>query len=99
MAAKQAGKTDNQRKAFDFLKDHFESQAPFTKKDSEAVTTWKGKSFSTYWLKQSLAFRWQHRRQEFPSNRRVSPLCDVGRIPKTCHASSSCLLGLYALPL
>ena len=42
MAAKQAGKTDNQRKAFDFLKDHFESQAPFTKEDLEAVTTWKG---------------------------------------------------------
>ena len=56
MAAKQAGKTDNQRKAFDFLKDHFESQAPFTKKDLEAVTTWKGKSFSTYWSKQLKPF-------------------------------------------
>src|SRR5580704_7183396 len=56
MAAKQAGKTDNQRKAFDFLKDHFESQAPFTKKDLEAVTTWTGKSFSTYWSKQLKPF-------------------------------------------
>src|ERR1700738_3194254 len=56
MAAKQAGKTDNQRKAFDFLKDRFESQAPFTKKDLEAVTTWKGKSFSTYWSKQLKPF-------------------------------------------
>jgi len=49
-------KTENQRKVFEFLADHFKSQEPFTKGELESVTTWQGASFSTYWSKQYKRF-------------------------------------------
>src|SRR5271154_774236 len=56
MASKPAAKTDNQRRVLEFLREHFESQDTFTKQDLKAVTTWRGKSFSTYWSKQLKPF-------------------------------------------
>ena len=47
---------DNQRKVFDFLLERLETQAPFARKDLEKITTWKGKTFSTYWSKQLKGF-------------------------------------------
>src|SRR6202034_2094410 len=46
------GSDENQRKAFEFLTKHLDSQEAFTKKDLENVTTWRGKTFQTYWSKQ-----------------------------------------------
>jgi hypothetical protein len=43
---------ENQRNVFEFLTDHLESQEPFTTAQLEAVTTWRGKTFQTYWSKQ-----------------------------------------------
>ena len=57
MAAKaEESKTENQRKIFEFFVEHFKSQKPFTKKELEEVTTWKGGSFPTYWSKQFKQF-------------------------------------------
>jgi hypothetical protein len=56
MAPKRAARTENQRKVLEFLREHFNSQDAFTKKDLEAVTTWRGKSFGTYWSKQLKPF-------------------------------------------
>lgn len=47
---------ENQRKVFDFFMEHLESKAPFTKADVEAVTTWQGQTFGTYWSKQLSPF-------------------------------------------
>jgi hypothetical protein len=46
------GNTENQRAVYDFLVDHFKSLEPFKKKEMEAPTTWRGKTFATYWSKQ-----------------------------------------------
>jgi hypothetical protein len=43
---------ENQRKVFDFLTQHLESQEPFAKEDIQNITTWKRKTFPTYWSKQ-----------------------------------------------
>lgn len=56
MAAKAEERTDNQRKVFEFFIERFKSQKPFTKKEVEAVTSWQGKSFPTYWSKQFKQF-------------------------------------------
>ena len=57
MASKtKEGRTDNQRRVFEFFVDRFKSQKPFTKKELEGVTTWQGKSFPTYWSKQFKQF-------------------------------------------
>jgi hypothetical protein len=49
-------KFENQRNVFDFFVERFKSQAAFTKADLQAVTTWKGQSFDTYWSKQFKQF-------------------------------------------
>ncbi len=46
------GGDENQRKVFEFLTEHLDSQEPFTKDDLERITTWQGKTFQTYWSKQ-----------------------------------------------
>lgn len=46
----------NQRPVFDFFVERFESQEPFTKNDVEALTTWTGDTFRTYWSKQFKQF-------------------------------------------
>lgn len=46
------GDDKNQKKAFDFLTDHLDSQAVFTKEEFERATSWIKKSFDTYWSKQ-----------------------------------------------
>jgi hypothetical protein len=46
------GTDENQKKAFDFLTEHLDSQKPFSKADFENITTWRGKTFQTYWSKQ-----------------------------------------------
>ncbi len=43
---------DNQRNVFNFLLDHLDTKEPFSKHDLEAVTTWHGQTFNTYWSKQ-----------------------------------------------
>src|SRR5437899_5684613 len=43
---------ENQRKVFEFLTDHLDSQEPFSKAELERITTWKRKTFPTYWSKQ-----------------------------------------------
>jgi len=43
---------ENQRKVFEFLTEHLDSQQPFSKADLERTTTWKRKTFPTYWSKQ-----------------------------------------------
>lgn len=47
---------DNQRKVYEFLLAHLETQAPFARQDLEQITTWKGKTFPTYWSKQLKGF-------------------------------------------
>jgi len=57
MASKAEEKrTDNQGKVFEFFVERFKSQKPFTKTEVEAVTSWQGKSFATYWSKQFKQF-------------------------------------------
>jgi hypothetical protein len=56
MADADDKKVENQRHVYDFLVERFKSQAAFTKADLEAVTTWKGQSFDTYWSKQFKQF-------------------------------------------
>jgi hypothetical protein len=51
-----AERTENQRNVFDFLIEHFKSQAPFRKDDLQKVTDWRGASFPTYWSKQYKQF-------------------------------------------
>jgi hypothetical protein len=46
------GGDENQRKVFEFITEHLDSQEPFTKDDLENITTWQGKTFQTYWSKQ-----------------------------------------------
>ncbi len=46
----------NQRPVFDFFVQRFESQEPFTKNDVEALTSWTGDTFRTYWSKQFKQF-------------------------------------------
>jgi len=46
------GSDENQRKVYEFLTKHLDSQEPFTAGDLEGITTWKGKTFQTYWSKQ-----------------------------------------------
>jgi hypothetical protein len=46
------GTDENQKKVFEFLLSHFETKEPFTKEELEAVTTWQGQTFGTYWSKQ-----------------------------------------------
>jgi hypothetical protein len=43
---------ENQKKVFDFLTEHLDSQEPFTKEDIRKITTWQRKTFPTYWSKQ-----------------------------------------------
>jgi len=50
------GTDANQKKAFDFLSAHLDSQEPFTTEEFERTTTWRGKTFSTYWSKQFAQF-------------------------------------------
>jgi len=45
------GNTENQRAVFDFLVARYKSKERFTKAEMEAQTTWRGKTFSTYWTK------------------------------------------------
>lgn len=45
------GNTENQRAVFDFLVARYKSQERFTKAEMGAQTTWRGKTFSTYWTK------------------------------------------------
>ena len=56
VAKAEQSRTDNQRRVFDFLVEHFKSQKPFTKKELGAVTSWQRKSFPTYWSKQFQQF-------------------------------------------
>jgi len=46
------GSDENQKKVFEFLTEHLDSQEQFTTEDLESITTWKGKTFQTYWSKQ-----------------------------------------------
>ena len=46
------GSDENQRKVFEFLTEHLDSQEPFSKEEFEGITTWRGKTFQTYWSKQ-----------------------------------------------
>jgi len=46
------GGEENQKRVFEFLTDHLDSQEPFTTAELEGVTTWQGKTFDTYWSKQ-----------------------------------------------
>jgi hypothetical protein len=50
------GSDENQKKAFDFLAEHLDSQEPFTKDEFEGATNWERKSFQTYWSKQFKQF-------------------------------------------
>jgi hypothetical protein len=50
------GNVENQRKVFEFLCDHLDSQESFTKADVATITTWKRKTFPTYWSKQFAPF-------------------------------------------
>ena len=47
---------ENQRAAFGFLTEHYESQQPFSKEDLQEVTTWGRVALNTYWSKQLRAF-------------------------------------------
>lgn len=49
-------RTENQRKVFDFLVDHFKSGKPFTKEEIKAETDWQWSTFRTYWSKQFKQF-------------------------------------------
>jgi hypothetical protein len=46
------GDDKNQKKAFDFLAEHLDSQELFTKEEFESAINWTKKSFDTYWSKQ-----------------------------------------------
>jgi hypothetical protein len=46
------GGDENQKKVFEFLTEHLDSQEPFTKEDIQKITTWQRKTFPTYWSKQ-----------------------------------------------
>lgn len=50
------GDIKNQKKVFEYLTDHLDSQQPFTQKDLEQITSWRGKTFRTYWSKQFAQF-------------------------------------------
>ena len=43
---------DNQRAAFEFFRDRYRHQQPFTKQELDDATNWAPKSFQTYWSKQ-----------------------------------------------
>lgn len=45
------GDEHNQRAIFEFLQAHYRSKDPFTRKELEAITDWKGQTFRTYWTK------------------------------------------------
>ena len=42
----------NQMAVFEFFKERYRLQKPFTKQDVEAATDWSTTSFNTYWSKQ-----------------------------------------------
>lgn len=48
----QQDETRNQRRAFEFLREHFRQDEPFTKDELEKHAGWSEKSLSTYWSKQ-----------------------------------------------
>ena len=41
-----------EREAFDFLREHFREDQPFTKTDLQQQTHWSQRAISTYWSKQ-----------------------------------------------
>jgi len=45
-------KESNQRNVFKYLQEKFHSQEEFSKNDVQAITSWKGTTFPTYWSKQ-----------------------------------------------
>ena len=50
--AEQQDEQKSQREAFEFLREHFRQDKPFTKSDLQGQTGWSDKSISTYWSKQ-----------------------------------------------
>lgn len=48
----QQDEKKSQREAFEFLREHFRQDTPFTKADLQQQTSWSEKSISTYWSKQ-----------------------------------------------
>jgi hypothetical protein len=46
----------NQRRIFEFLVSHLESPEPFSKSELQSTTSWRGKTFPTYWSKQLAQF-------------------------------------------
>ena len=47
---------ENQRQAFEFFLEHFESQEAFRKDDLAAITSWTDSALNTYWSKQFRGF-------------------------------------------
>ena len=47
---------ENQRRAFEFFLEHFDSQEPFSKDDLAEVTIWSPSALNTYWSKQFRPF-------------------------------------------
>jgi hypothetical protein len=55
--SRDAKKLEGQRRAFDFLSSHLQSQEPFTKEEFKRATGWiVGTTFDTYWQKQFKSF-------------------------------------------
>lgn len=47
---------ENQRQAFEFFLEHFNSQETFSKDDFDPITSWTKSARDTYWSKQFLGF-------------------------------------------
>lgn len=50
--AKRSDETQNQRAAFEFLREHFREDKIFTQEDVQKKTSWSKRSVTTYWSKQ-----------------------------------------------
>ena len=70
------GSDENQKKAFDFLAAHLDSQEPFTKEEFESSTDWEKKSFQTYWSKQFKQFVVQAPNNKYRVSESFRPFTD-----------------------
>lgn len=73
------GSDENQKKVFEFLAEHLDSQEPFATDDLESITTWQGKTFKTYWSKQLAQFVTPSEGNKYRVSESFRPFTDWGK--------------------
>lgn len=93
-----ADNLEDQRAAFDFLRDKFRSQDAFTKSDLQKKTSWVWKSVTAYWSKQFEPFvrpvppilkGAAQRDQRYRVTRAFLPFGHLDKVPTPCQSEAT----------